>query len=161
MEFNLPKLCFRKIIKQEIPAFRREFFKAFIQTLSGKTRLLRSFRGNCHLVNIQMNSLFSQRFSIDVFGDAVTIRGLVFDFFFEALQDYAVDGFIREFISKAAVSQRKKSAQTKSQALVLLTRALIVRTKPREKAQKLFPGNFIFEAGDWQLLRPRSGDGEF
>jgi hypothetical protein len=95
-----------------------------------------------------MNSLFSQRFSIDVFGDAVTIRGLVFDLFFEALQDYAVDGFIREFISEAAVSQRKKGAQTKSQALILLTRGLGIRTKPRKKLHELFPSNFIFEAGD-------------
>src|SRR5215213_2104509 len=106
-----------------------------------------------------MNSLFSQRFSIDILGDPVTIRDLVFDLFFGALQDYAVDGFIREFISKAAVSKRKKGAQAKSQALILLTRSLVVRTKPREKAHKFFPDNFIFEACDGQLLRPRCGDG--
>jgi hypothetical protein len=68
---------------------------------------------NCYLVNIQMNSLFPQRFQIDVFGDAVTICGFVFDFLDGDFQDHPVDGFIGEFICKGAVSERKKVRKRK------------------------------------------------
>jgi hypothetical protein len=107
--------------------------------------LLRSVHGDLYFVNIQVSSLFPQRFTVDIFGDAVTVCDLVFDFLVGDFQDHAVDGFICEFISKARVSQRKKSAQAKSQALVLFTCALGVRAEPLEKTRKPFLRYFLFQ----------------
>jgi len=147
MQFNLRLLCFRKVIKQEIPAVRRKFLEALIQTFAGKARLLGSFRGYCHIVNIQMRPLFAQRLAEDVSGDAIAVSDFVFDLLFGTLQDYAVDGLVRQFIRKAALALGKESAQAKPQALVLLTRPVPVGTEPIEKPLESFSRYFLFHFG--------------
>ena len=156
MKVDLFVFGFRKIIKQEISAFRRQSLQAFIQTLAGKTRLLRRVHGDRYLVNIQMSSLFAQRFTIDVFGYAEAIPEQVVDFPRGNFQDHTVDGFIRKFVSKVAVSQGKESAQSKSQALVLFTCALGIRAEPLEKSRKTILSYFLFQRCIRQRLRPRS-----
>src|SRR5260370_16766267 len=140
-------------MEQEIGGVRRKLFKGRMQGFAGKTRVLGRFRGDRYLVNVQMRPLFSQRFTIDILRDAIEVCDLTFDLLFRALQDYPVDGFIRQFVRKAALALRKESAQAKPQTLVLLTRAVAVRTKPVKEVRKLFPGQFLF------ILRIRQSTG--
>lgn len=102
-----------------------------------------------------MWSLFPERLTKNIPGDAITIRDLVFDFLFSALQNYPVERFIRQLIRKAALTLRKEGAQAKPQTLVLFARAIAIGTKPLKKVRKLFPRQFLFGLGVRQSLGPR------
>jgi len=147
MQFNLRLFCFGKIIKQQVAVVGRKFLEALIQTFAGETRLFGDLRRHYYIVNIQMWPLFAQRLAIDVSGDAIAVSDFVFNLLFGALEDYAVDGFVRQFIRKAALALGKESAQAKPQALVLLTRPVPFRAEPVEKPLESFSRYFLFHFG--------------
>src|SRR6185503_4403004 len=147
--------------KEQGSVLGREFLQASIQTLAWKTFLFGSFRGDLYLINVHLRPLFSQSFTIDVLCDAVAISDLAFDFFFGCFQYHAVDGFIGQFIGKAALALRKESTQTKTQPLILLACALHVGAQPLEKVEKLLTREFALRPCVSQCLRPRFPEGEF
>lgn len=151
MKFDLFLSRFREVLEQKISAVRGKPRQAFIQTLAGKTLLFGRVRGDRHLVNVQVGSLFPQRFTKDVFRDAITVSHLVFDLLGGDFQDHAVDGFIREFIGKVAAAQREEPAQAKAQAFVLFTCTLEIRVEPFEKTRKLFRRYLWFQG----CIRPK------
>ena len=51
-----------------------------------------------------MGPLFAQRFAINIFRHRVEIGELVFDAFFSALENDAINGFVGEFVGGTALA---------------------------------------------------------